>query len=163
LGPPGVYGDDRILAAGGEVGGPILEWLGRAGHPIERIEPSGRATLGADMFLWEFATAVAGAVLGINPFDQPDVQSAKAAANRPRTTYRSRGSRSRSRSSWPPRRREISRRSGTEAAPSHASRSGSSRRRRHAGPALDDRIRLARRRRELGAQRVARRVLRPRD
>jgi glucose-6-phosphate isomerase len=77
LGPPGVFGDDRVFASGGDAGGPILEWLGRAGHPIERIEPAGKADLGGAMFLWEFATAVAGAVLGINPFDQPDVQSAK--------------------------------------------------------------------------------------
>jgi glucose-6-phosphate isomerase len=79
LGPPGVYGNDRLFAAAGDAGGPILEWLGRAGHPIERISPSGREHLGSQMFLWEFATAVAGAVLGIHPFDQPDVQSAKDA------------------------------------------------------------------------------------
>jgi hypothetical protein len=78
LGPPGVYGDDRIFAAA-DAGGPILEWLQRAGHPVERLAPAGRADVGGLMFLWEFATAVAGAVLGINPFDQPDVQSAKDA------------------------------------------------------------------------------------
>jgi glucose-6-phosphate isomerase len=38
------------------------------------------APLGAQMLLWEFATAVAGRIIGINPFDQPDVESAKAAA-----------------------------------------------------------------------------------
>ena len=38
------------------------------------------ATLGAQMLLWEYATAVAGRIIGINPFDQPDVESAKAAA-----------------------------------------------------------------------------------
>ncbi|MDP9296850.1 MAG: glucose-6-phosphate isomerase [Actinomycetota bacterium] len=79
LGPPGVYGNDRIFAAAGDAGGRILEWLARAGHPVERVSPSGREHLGAQMFLWEFATAVAGAVLGIHPFDQPDVQAAKDA------------------------------------------------------------------------------------
>ena len=82
LGPPGVYGDDRVFASSADAGGPILEWLGRAGHPIERISPAGRGDLGAQMFLWEFATAVAGAVLDINPFDQPDVQSAKDATKK---------------------------------------------------------------------------------
>ncbi|MFL5736907.1 MAG: glucose-6-phosphate isomerase [Actinomycetota bacterium] len=82
LGPPGVYGDDRVFASSGDSGGPILEWLGRAGHPIERIDPAGRGDVGGAMFLWEFATAVAGAVLDINPFDQPDVQSAKDATKK---------------------------------------------------------------------------------
>jgi glucose-6-phosphate isomerase len=82
LGPPGVYGGDRCFAAGDDAGGPILEWLGRAGHPIERVWPSGRNEVGGQMFLWEFATAVAGAVLGIHPFDQPDVEAAKDATAR---------------------------------------------------------------------------------
>jgi glucose-6-phosphate isomerase len=79
LGPPGVYGADRLFASAGDARGPILEWLGRAGHPIERVPDGGPERLGAQMFLWEFATAVAGAVLGIHPFDQPDVQAAKGA------------------------------------------------------------------------------------
>lgn len=49
---------------------------GTTGEP--RVTVSG--TLGAQMLTWEFATAVAGRVIGINPFDQPDVESAKAAA-----------------------------------------------------------------------------------
>lgn len=83
LGPPGVFGDDRLFVAVGEGnGGPILDWLERAGHPVERIPFGGRAGLGGEMFRWELATAVAGHVLGIHPFDQPDVQSAKAATGR---------------------------------------------------------------------------------
>jgi hypothetical protein len=50
--------------------------LEAAGHPVYRIETS-PADLGAEFFRWEFATAVAGAVLGLNPFDEPDVRSAK--------------------------------------------------------------------------------------
>ncbi|MCD4535208.1 glucose-6-phosphate isomerase [Nocardioides sp. cx-169] len=53
---------------------------------LERVRPTSGwgaavdASLGAQMLLWEYATAVAGRVIGINPFDQPDVESAKAAA-----------------------------------------------------------------------------------
>ncbi|HXF72884.1 MAG TPA: glucose-6-phosphate isomerase [Actinomycetota bacterium] len=76
LGPPAVYGDDPLFVALGEATrSPILAWLERAGHPVERLE--GEVRLGAEMFRWELATAVAGAVLGVNPFDQPDVQAAK--------------------------------------------------------------------------------------
>jgi glucose-6-phosphate isomerase len=51
--------------------------LAAAGHPVFRI-PTSPDVLGAEFFRWEFATAVAGAVLGLNPFDEPDVRSAKA-------------------------------------------------------------------------------------
>lgn len=49
----------------------------QAGHPVVRLEMDGAADLGAQFFLWEVATAAAGYFLGVNPFDQPDVQSAK--------------------------------------------------------------------------------------
>ncbi|KRF17437.1 glucose-6-phosphate isomerase [Nocardioides sp. Soil797] len=49
-------------------------------RPASSVGASVNAPLGAQMLLWEFATAVAGRVIGINPFDQPDVESAKAAA-----------------------------------------------------------------------------------
>jgi hypothetical protein len=50
--------------------------LRQAGHPVFEIETSTTA-LGAEFFRWEFATAVAGSVLGLNPFDEPNVRSAK--------------------------------------------------------------------------------------
>ncbi|MDP2775854.1 MAG: glucose-6-phosphate isomerase [Nocardioides sp.] len=56
------------------------------GHVFDRVRPASgwgatvNAPLGAQMLLWEYATAVAGRIIGINPFDQPDVESAKAAA-----------------------------------------------------------------------------------
>jgi glucose-6-phosphate isomerase/transaldolase/glucose-6-phosphate isomerase len=53
-----------------------LERVRRRGDPL-LVLPCTRAELGAEMFRWEFATAVAGHLLGIHPFDQPDVQSAK--------------------------------------------------------------------------------------
>ena len=75
VGGPDVYGDDRLFVTVGE----DLPELRGAGQPVVRLEDAG---LGGEMFRWEFATAVAGAVIGIQPFDQPDVQSAKDATKR---------------------------------------------------------------------------------
>lgn len=52
----------------------------RATHEVEPGEVEIAGTLGAQLLVWEYATAVAGRLLGINPFDQPDVESAKVAA-----------------------------------------------------------------------------------
>ena len=86
LGPPEAYGDDRFFAAlllAGDDAAAIEERLGvleGAGHPVARFHLSDRFDLGAEMFRWEVATAAAGAVIGVNPFDQPDVQFAKELA-----------------------------------------------------------------------------------
>jgi len=77
LGDPAVYGDDRVFLAIGDVDGERLDALGAAGHPVIRLASSGPEDLGRIMFLSEFATAVAGWALEINPFDQPNVQEAK--------------------------------------------------------------------------------------
>lgn len=53
-----------------------------SGHPVVVLEMRNRYDMGAEFFRWEFATAVAGAILGINPFDQPDVQKAKDTTGR---------------------------------------------------------------------------------
>jgi hypothetical protein len=79
LGSPTVYGDDRLFVALGGAGEEALDALAALGHPVVGTSFEGPADLGAEMFRWELATAVAGCVLGINPFDQPDVQSAKDA------------------------------------------------------------------------------------
>jgi transaldolase/glucose-6-phosphate isomerase len=87
LGPPEAYGGDRFFAAllldGDDVSAlaPRLDALERAGHPVARFRLAGRYDLAAEMFRWQVATAAAGAVLGVNPFDQPDVQLAKELAN----------------------------------------------------------------------------------
>ena len=60
-------------------GGGDHDELRDAGHPVVTLDDPG---LGGEMFRWEFATAVAGAVIGIQPFDQPDVQSAKDATKK---------------------------------------------------------------------------------
>lgn len=83
LGPPTLYGPDRLfVAVENGARGSILEWLERAGHPVLRSSLREPAELGAAMFRWELATAVAGHVLGVHPFDQPDVQAAKDATTR---------------------------------------------------------------------------------
>jgi transaldolase/glucose-6-phosphate isomerase len=56
--------------------------LEKAGAPVVRIDVGDPADLGQEFFRWEIATAVAGAILGVNPFDQPDVEAAKAAARK---------------------------------------------------------------------------------
>jgi len=77
LGPPDVYGQDRVFVAIGEH--ERLDALEHAGHPVARLRFDGREQIGGEFFRWEMATAVAGYVLGINPFDQPNVQEAKDA------------------------------------------------------------------------------------
>ncbi len=75
LAGPGVYRNDRLFVVMGEnADGDALE---RAGEPVIRLPVAEPYQLGAEFFRWEFATAVAAHVLGINAFDQPNVQEAK--------------------------------------------------------------------------------------
>ncbi len=85
LGPPEVYGEDRLFVhvalrdeadAGQQA---ALDALAAAGHPVVRITVPEHYDLGQEFFRWEFATAVAGAVMEIHPFDQPDVEASKIA------------------------------------------------------------------------------------
>ena len=79
-GPAGTYGADRLFVAVGEFSD--LAGFEAAGHPVVKLPLTGKQQLGAEFFRWEFATAVAGERLRINPFDQPNVQSAKDATSR---------------------------------------------------------------------------------
>lgn len=76
------YGDDRLFIHIGfrndDADGDNLLSLEKAGHPVLRVQIDDPYDLGGQFFLWEIATAVAGHCLGINPFDQPDVEAAKA-------------------------------------------------------------------------------------
>jgi len=75
--PPGdarEYGPDRTFVC---LGGRAADALGRAGHPVIVREIRAPEDLGRMFFVSELAVATAGWVLGINPFDQPDVQEAK--------------------------------------------------------------------------------------
>ena len=80
LGGPDVYGDDRLFVSIGPNAG--VDALAAAGHPVVELAYGDRLDLGTQVVLWEIAVALSGAVLGINPFDQPDVAAAKAATNR---------------------------------------------------------------------------------
>lgn len=83
LGPPQAYGQDRLFVVLGELGEhPKLDVLREAGQPVIQIEYQGSTALGGEFLRWELATAVAGHILRIQPFDQPDVQSAKDATTR---------------------------------------------------------------------------------
>ena len=61
--------------------------LDRAGHPLVRIVLDDPYDLGEEFFRWEFATAVAGSILGIHPFDQPDVEASKTATRKLTADY----------------------------------------------------------------------------
>ncbi len=83
LGAVEAYGADRAfvrISLAGTVGGAratLATALEKAGHPVIRIEIADPIDLGAEFVRWEVATAIAGAVLGIDPFDQPNVEEAK--------------------------------------------------------------------------------------
>ncbi len=72
--------DDRLVVALGEH--PGVDAVADAGHPVVRLDWDGPQGLGAEIARWELATAVAGALLELNPFDQPNVASAKQATER---------------------------------------------------------------------------------
>ncbi|MDT8436153.1 MAG: bifunctional transaldolase/phosoglucose isomerase [Gemmatimonadota bacterium] len=88
LGSPDVYGEDRLfveIAVEGEDEGArdrdaAFEALEEAGHPVLRLRLRDRHDLGAWIFTWEMATAIAGRQMGIHPFDQPNVEAAKVQA-----------------------------------------------------------------------------------
>lgn len=83
LGEAAAYGDDRafvritLTGSEGADRDALASLLEGTGHPVIRIEISDPIDLGAEFVRWEVATAFAGAVLGIDPFDQPNVEEAK--------------------------------------------------------------------------------------
>jgi transaldolase / glucose-6-phosphate isomerase len=83
LSGPERYGSDRFFAylelegRAEESQRQAMDALERSGHPVVRINVKDIGQIGAEFFRWEIATAVAGSVIGINPFDQPDVEASK--------------------------------------------------------------------------------------
>ncbi|MDP6607446.1 MAG: bifunctional transaldolase/phosoglucose isomerase [Vicinamibacterales bacterium] len=102
-GSPEVYGNDRVFVsigvdadadadqAGAAAHAAAINALEAAGHPVVRITLRDPYDLAGEFFRWEIATAVAGAVLGINPFDQPDVEASKVATRALTDAYEASG------------------------------------------------------------------------
>jgi transaldolase/glucose-6-phosphate isomerase len=95
LAKPEAYGRDRMfvyLKLGSEKSQEdSVAALERAGHPVVRIALDDPYDLGEEFFRWEIATAVAGSILGIHPFDQPDVEASKTATRKLTAAYEERG------------------------------------------------------------------------
>jgi transaldolase/glucose-6-phosphate isomerase len=93
VGAPSVYGKDRLFAYTRLASDPDTEQdkavaaLEAAGHPVVRIIVHDKMQLGQEFFRWEMATAVAGSIIGINPFDQPDVEASKVKTRELTTAY----------------------------------------------------------------------------
>ncbi len=97
VGAPAVYGKDRVFVHLSITNRPDpqaakLAALEAAGHPVVRITMANPYQLGQEFFRWELATAVAGAILGIHPFDQPDVEASKIATRGLTDAYEKSGS-----------------------------------------------------------------------
>ena len=94
---PEQYGDDRLfvyLRLEGDDNAEADAAIGRiesSGQPVLRLAMRDRYDLGAEFFRWELATAVAGAILGVHPFDQPDVERAKDLTGQALAEYRASG------------------------------------------------------------------------
>ena len=95
-GSPEAYGPDRVFVhlrlEGDETLDRAVAALEKAGHPVIRLALRDPYDLGAQFFLWEMATAVAGWRLGVGPFDQPDVEATKMRTRELVAGYRARGS-----------------------------------------------------------------------
>jgi transaldolase/glucose-6-phosphate isomerase len=97
LGKPAVYGSDRVFAylrlatKPNKAQDAAVAALEKAGHPVVRISLPNIYALGQEMFRWEIATAVAGSVIGINTFNQPDVEASKIETRKLTTEYEASG------------------------------------------------------------------------
>ena len=98
LASPEMYGNDRVFAyirlesqVDSEQDAKVAA-LEKAGHPVVRITMPDIYDLGAEFFRWEIATVVAGAIIGINTFNQPDVEASKVATRALTSEYEKTGS-----------------------------------------------------------------------
>ena len=98
LAAPEVYGNDRVFVYVRLETGPDaaqdakVAAIEKAGQPVVRITMADSYDLGAEFFRWEIATAVAGAIIGINAFNQPDVEASKVATRNLTSAYEKSGS-----------------------------------------------------------------------
>jgi transaldolase / glucose-6-phosphate isomerase len=97
LARPSVYGNDRVFAYLRLTSKPdrkqdsAVTALEKAGHPVVRINLSNTYSLGQEFFRWEIATAVAGSIIGINAFNQPDVEASKIETRKLTSEYETTG------------------------------------------------------------------------
>src|SRR5207247_5635143 len=97
LAKPAAYGNDRVFAYLRLASKPnkaqdaAVEALEKAGHPVVRITLPNIYNLGQEFFRWEIATAVAGSIIGINAFNQPDVEASKIETRKLTTQYEATG------------------------------------------------------------------------
>ena len=97
LAAPDAYSKDRVFAylrlstSPDKAQDAAVEALKKAGHPVVQITLSGNYNLGQEFFRWEIATAVAGAIIGINAFNQPDVEASKAETRKLTSEYEQTG------------------------------------------------------------------------
>lgn len=95
LGPSEVHRQDRLFVylrlAGDNTYDNAVRALRSKDHPVVQIDLEDLYDLGGEFFRWEFATAVAGHILGINPFDQPNVEAAKILAREMVSAYKGKG------------------------------------------------------------------------
>ena len=98
LAKPAIYGSDRIFAYLRLASKPnkaqdaAVAALEKAGHPVVRITLPNVYALGQEFFRWEIATAVAGSIIGINAFNQPDVEASKIETKKLTSQYEATGS-----------------------------------------------------------------------
>jgi glucose-6-phosphate isomerase len=98
LAKPGVYGNDRLFAYLRLANKPnkaqdeAVAAIEKAGHPVVRITVANIYALGQEFFRWEIATAVAGSIIGINAFNQPDVEASKIETKKLTSQYEATGS-----------------------------------------------------------------------
>jgi transaldolase/glucose-6-phosphate isomerase len=98
LAKPAAYGNDRVFAYLRLASKPnkaqdaAIAALEKAGHPVVRITLPNTGTLGQEFFRWEIATAVAGSIIGINAFNQPDVEASKIETKKLTSQYEATGS-----------------------------------------------------------------------
>ena len=96
-GKPAVYGNDRVFAylrlktKPNKAQDAAVAALEKAGQPVVRIELPNIYNLGQEFFRWEIATAVAGSIIGINAFNQPDVEASKIETRKLTTEYEEKG------------------------------------------------------------------------
>jgi transaldolase/glucose-6-phosphate isomerase len=97
IGKPAVYGNDRVFAylrlakENNRAMDAAVTALEKAGHPVVRIVVGTKFDLGQEFFRWEIATATAGSIIGINTFNQPDVEASKIETRKLTSEYESAG------------------------------------------------------------------------